>query len=112
MNITKEKIDQFKAFLYIQYKYKDSERQAEKFAYAICNYLTEYKNFRAIDEIDVNSDKKIISLFNRENKLKLIVKFKDNDNRSPSWYIYPFVDKPITNTSVLLYLFEKDLVTD
>lgn len=112
MNITKEKIDQFKAFLYIQYKYKDPEKQAEKFAYAICNYLTEYKNFRAIDEIDVNSDKKIISLFNRENKLKLIVKFKDNDNRSPSWYIYPFVDKPITNTSVLLYLFEKDLVTD
>lgn len=110
MNITKERIDQFKAFLYIQYKYKGSERQAEKLAYAICNYLTEYKDFRAVDTIDVNSDKKIISLFNRESQLKLIVRFKDNDNRSPSWYIYPFIDKPITNTSVLLYLFEKDLI--
>lgn len=112
MNITKERIDQFKAFLYIQYKYKDPEKQAEKLAYAICNYLVEYKNFNAIDEIStgINSDIKIVNLFNSESKLKLIVKFKDNDKRSPSWYIYPFIDRPITNTSIILYLFDKDLV--
>ena len=115
MNITKERIDQFKAFLYIQYKYKDSEKQAEKLAYAICNYLTEYKNFKAIDEnlIALNSDIKIVRLFNAERKLKLIVKFNKN-NRSPSWYIYPFADKPnkpITNTSIILYLFDKNLIS-
>jgi len=103
MNITKDNIDKFKALLYVLYKYNLKEKTASMLSIAIANYLEDYCNFRCI----FNKEDKAMTLV--KGKHKLDMQIVDNDGHSPSWYIYPS-NVPLTNTSIILYLFDKKII--